>query len=335
MNNILVVNVNWLGDAIFSTPVFKALKEAYPESRITCLCPPRVKAVMLHCPFVDHVIVYDEEHKHRWLWKKLSLIKSIKHEQFDVAILIHRSLTRALLTYLAGIPRRVGFSKAKWLLTHAVALPPASEHRSLGYLKVLEGLDLKPVAPVCQLRLHDEDIDAVEQLLRTHQLHEGRYIVFHPAGNWDLKRWPVAYWVQLAHAIKAQDASMSIVLTGSEAEQCLCEDIAKGFESIINLVGQTRLGQSLVIFKKAKIVITGDSGPLHLANSVGATTIALFGPTRPELTGPRGLGKSVIIQHQVGCNKAPCYHLDCRDNVCMKSISVEDVCREIKALNTV
>ncbi len=332
MKKILVVNVNWLGDAIFSTPVFKALKEAYPEASISCLCPPRVKEVMLHCPFVDDVIVYDEDKKHRWVWKKIVLINRLRRAQFDTAILIHRSLTRALLVYLAGIPRRVGFSKAKWLLTRPVALPLEGQHRSLGYLKVLEGLDLKPVAPACQLRLHDDDVDQVEQLLRAHQIHEGKYIVFHPAGNWDLKRWPIASWVQLAKDIKAQHPSVSIVITGSEADRSLCDEIAAGFSGIINLVGQTRLGQSLVIFKKAKAVITGDSGPLHLAQSVGSTTIALFGPTRPELTGPRGVGKSVIIQHEVGCNKAPCYHLKCQDNVCMKSISVEDVCREVSAI---
>src|SRR5271163_4239112 len=97
MNNILVVNVNWLGDAVFSTPVFKTLKKTYPQARITCLCVPRVKQVLEYCPYVDNIIIYDEDGKHSFFWQKLKLILDLKKEKFDAAFILHRSMTRGLL----------------------------------------------------------------------------------------------------------------------------------------------------------------------------------------------------------------------------------------------
>ncbi|MCK5083845.1 MAG: hypothetical protein KAR31_13130, partial [Candidatus Omnitrophica bacterium] len=88
-----------------------------------------------------------------------------------------------------------------------------------------------------------------------------------------------------------------------------------------------------VLMKKANLVISGDSGPLHIANSVGSEVIGLFGPTRPEITGPRGSGRAHIIQYDVGCNREPCYHLMCPDNICMQSITageVLEIVRQIK-----
>src|SRR3989338_10802903 len=91
MNRILVVNVNWLGDVVFSLPVFKALKEAYPASKISCLAPPRVKEILESSPYVDQVILYDEQGLHRNLFGKIKLIAQLRREKFEIAFLLHRS----------------------------------------------------------------------------------------------------------------------------------------------------------------------------------------------------------------------------------------------------
>src|SRR5208283_21428 len=130
MNNILVVNVNWLGDAVFSIPVFKALKKTYPQVHLACLCVPRVKEVLQYCPYVDKAITYDERGKHRSPWAKWKLIRYLKKEKFDAAFLLHRSMTRSLMVYLAGIPLRIGYGKLKVLLTHPVVMRQEDVHRS-------------------------------------------------------------------------------------------------------------------------------------------------------------------------------------------------------------
>src|SRR5580698_5646366 len=165
MNNILVVNVNWLGDAVFSTPVFKVLKKTYPQARISCLCVPRVKEVLQYCPYVDKIIIYDERGKHRFPWRKWKLIRYLRKEKFDAAFLLHRSMTRALMVYLAGIPLRIGYSKSKAFLTHPVAMKSGDVHRCDYYLKVLEGYGIKVQDRLCELRLKEDDMQSLDNKL--------------------------------------------------------------------------------------------------------------------------------------------------------------------------
>jgi len=326
MNNILVVNVNWLGDAVFSTPFFKALKGAYPQARVSCLCVPRVKEVLEHCPYLDKIIVYDERRKHRYPWKKLKLIGYLRRQKFDAAFLLHRSMTRALMLYLAGIPRRIGYGKFQGLLTDPVPMKAEDIHRSDYYLKVLEAYGIKIQDRLCELRLNLEDIQAVDSKLKQAGIPlSENYVVLNTGGNWGLKRWSPDAFIALGRRL-SQEFGLKVVFPGAEKdrEQCLRMAQAAG-PGAVALAGETSLGESLALYKRSVGVISADSGPLHLAHSVGANVVGIFGPTRPEITGLRGPGRVQILFKDVGCNKAPCYHLACTNNVCMQSVTVDDV----------
>jgi len=323
MNNILVVNVNWLGDAVFSIPVFKALKKTYPQARITCLCVPRVKEVLQFCPYVDKIIIYDEKGKHRFPWRKWKLIRYLKKERFDAAFLLHRSMTRALMVYLAGIPLRISYGKFK----------NEDIHRCDYYLKVLEGYGIKVQDRLCELRLKLTDMQSVDaQLSKAGIGPAENFAVLNTGGNWDLKRWGTDSFVALAKRLD-QEFGLRIVLPGARKDREYCQRIAKDADiGAVVLAGETSLGESLALYKRAVVVISADSGPLHLAHSVGADVIGIYGPTRPEITGPRGSGRCQILFKDVGCNKAPCYHLACSNNVCMQSVTVDDVCQAFKKI---
>ena len=328
MNNILVVNVNWLGDAVFSIPVFKTLKKTYPQARISCLCAPRVQEVLQYCPYVDKIIIYDERGKHRLPWKKWKLIHYLKKEKFDAAFLLHRSMTRGLMVYLAGIPLRIGFCKAKALLTHPVPMDHEEIHRCDYYLKVLEDYGIKVQDRFCELRLKEEDMQSLDiKLSKAGIGPTENYIVLNTGGNWDLKRWSADSFAILAKRLN-QEFGLKIVFSGAQKDKEYCQMIARdainGVSTVV-LAGETTLGESLALYKRSVAVISGDSGPLHLAHSVGADVIGIFGPTRPDITGPRGTGRLQILFKDVGCNKAPCYHLSCTNNVCMQSVTVDDV----------
>ncbi len=326
MNNILVVNVNWLGDAVFSIPFFKALKESYPQARISCLCPPRVKEVLEYCPYIDKIIIYDEKHKHRYPWKKLKLIWVLRKERFDAAFLLHRSMTRALMVYLAGIPLRIGFSKAKFLLTHPIPAASQDIHRSDQYLKILEGYGIKVQDRRCELRLKEEDMISLDnKLIKAGIDPANTFVVLNTGGNWDLKRWSVDSFTSLVKKL-SNDLGLKVVLSGGHKDREQCWRIAQASQvNAVVLAGETTLGESLALYKRAVAVISADSGPLHLAHSVGADVIGIFGPTLPSITGPRGIGRCQILFNDVGCNKAPCYHLSCTNNGCMQSVKVDDV----------
>ncbi len=331
MNNILVVNVNWLGDAVFATPVFAALKQAYPQARLSCLCVPRLQEVLRHCPDVDGIIIYDEKGKDRWPWKKLALIWRLRRARFDAAFLLHRSMTRAWFVFLAGIPVRVGYSKVPGFLTHPVAQVSQGGHRMDEYLQVLETFGIP-----CPDRRYSLNVEATrKQSLATKLQERGiaandEIVVFNIGGNWDLKRWPLDFWARLAQCVHERSA-LKIIFSGSARDK---NDVLRIMESptvrAVNMAGETSLGELLALFARAKTVVSADSGPLHLASSVGAKVIGLYGPTRPEVTGPRGTSPAIILFKDIGCNKAPCYHLSCPLNRCMHAIGVEDVWQAVQ-----
>jgi len=333
MKNILVVNVNWLGDAVFSTPVFKALKDNFPKAQVSCLCVPRVKKVLEFCPFIDEIIVYDEKGEHFWPWGKWSLVGDLRQRSFDAAFLLHRSTTRGLLMYLAGIPQRIGYCKTKALLTHPTDVQNEDIHRRDFYLKVLEDYGLKIKDRACRLNCKPEDIKELDKILQAKKVGESdKFIVLHAAGNWQLKRWPAAYFADLIEGV-IKRFNLKVILSGGYGDLEYCQNInEQARHQAIILTGETSLGQSLALYHRAEVMVSSDSGPLHLAHSVGANVVGIYGPTRLEYTGPCGRGKMEVLFKDVGCNKTPCYHLDCNNNICMQSIKTDNVLEAIQKL---
>ena len=338
INKILVVNVNWLGDVIFSAPIFKAIKKAYPKATVGCLAPTGVRGVLESIPYVDQIFCYDEKGSHLSLFAKLKLILTLRRERFDIAFLLHRSLTRALLVFLSGIPLRIGYdTKARgFLLTHKTAplSDPVFVHRSDIYIHVVESFGI-PVEDRCPaLTVSEPAQKSLREKLMAQGVTESDFVVVvNVGGNWDLKRWPREnFAVLIERLIKEYHAK--VIIPGAEKDRELANEIARLSASFpIILAGQTSLKELIALMHRADIVISADTGPLHVAAGIGADVIGLFGPTRIEVTGPRGRGlRKILLHNDVGCNKAPCYYLDCPNNVCMQSIKVDDVLHEIKRI---
>lgn len=330
--NILVFNVNWLGDVVFSTPVFDALKEAYPDAKITCAAVPRVIPILKMISSIDEVVVYDEDNRHGGVVGKLGFAMELKAKKFDIVFHLNRSFSRVLLCWVAGIPIRVGYDeKARGrFLTHKFELPKNVLHRSDHYLGVIENFGIEVRNRQTCLTITEEASTSTKELLLSHNI-KGHFIAVNPGGNWDLKRWPKANWRLLIEHLQLKGET--VVLTGSDQDIVLAEEIISGLKiKPVILAGQTNLDQMVGVLKKAEILVSADSGPLHLASSVGTRTVSIFGPTRPEITGPRGNGKSIVLQHDVGCNAHACYYLDCPDNICMQAVTVQEVVDAIKEI---
>lgn len=327
MNTILVVNVNWVGDVIFSTPIFKALRKKYPKALICCLAVPRVKAILEACPAIDETIVYDERGIHQSPLGKLRLILALRRKHFDIAFLLHRSWTRALLVYLAGIPERVGYDTKKrgWMLTHKVEPLSEQGHRCDHYINVIKSYGVSVEDRCCELTVSPQAKAEVERMLMQQDVTDKDFcIVVNAGGNWDLKRWPKENFARLIHRL-VKELKAKVVIPGAMKDVALAEEIA-GLSKVspIVLAGKTNLTLLIALMQRANLVVSSDSGPLHIANCVGTKTIGLFGPTRPEVTGPRERAKALILQKDVTCNLEPCYNLDCPDNVCMQAVTVDD-----------
>ncbi|MBF0619799.1 MAG: lipopolysaccharide heptosyltransferase II [Candidatus Omnitrophica bacterium] len=331
MNNILVVSVNWLGDAVFSTPVYRALKARYPGARVMALAVPRVCNVLAMCPDIDEVIPFHE----KTLAGQIALAGQLRSKHVDAVFLLRRSVSRTFLMWLAGIPVRVGFAGngAGMFLTHRVAeFDLDSRHRSDVYLKVLEAFGVPVSDHACLLSVLPEALLQADTWLAARGISsKDKILMVNTGGNWDLKQWPEKNFVGLVQALVRQE--YKVILPGAASDKQKVERIIReAGVAAISAAGETDLKMLAGLLSRAQVLITADSGPLHLASALGVSTISLFGPTRPEITGPRGRGRSIVIQKDAGCNRAPCYNLQCQDNRCMKEIKVSDVCQALQQL---
>lgn len=330
MRKILVVNVNWLGDVIFSSPVFRALRQHDPDAHIACMAVPRVKEILECVDAIDEIIEYDEEGRHKGLLGKAMFVGALRKKKFDEAFFLSRSFSRVSLAALAGIPRRIGYdhkNRGK-LLTHVIAPPLQDLHRSDYYLNVVRSYGIPVNDPKTILTVPREEQNDIEGLLKSNGINAGDYVIaLNPGGNWDLKRWPAENFTRLIDALN-QTMQVKLLMTGSEKDRELVERICSACKTLPRpavLTGKMTIKQLLALMKRIHMFISADSGPLHMASSVGCAAVGIFGPTRPEVTGPRGSNGCMILQKEVGCNKKACYHLECQDNICMQATTAQDV----------
>ena len=337
MQRILVVNVNWLGDVIFSSPVFYALRAEYPNAHIACLAVPRVREILESIEPIDEIIEFDEDGRDKSVWAKLKLAGRLKRLKFDAAFLLSKSFSRASMLAMAKIPIRVGYeNKGRGkLLTHVYENDPAAMHRSDYYLGVIKSHGIPVKNTQTCLRVSSSDQQHIEELLARESISQNDFLVaLNPGGNWDLKRWSPESFSQLMIRL-ASDTNIRVIMTGGANDQQLVESICKKAgvsKPPIVVTGQLNLKQLMALLQRVNVFVTADSGPLHIASSVGCPSVSIFGPTRPELTGPRGRGTNVTLIKDVGCNRNACYHLECNDNICMQAVTVEEVYESIKQI---
>jgi len=330
MKRILIVEVNWVGDVLFSTPFIRSVREAYPDSYIACLLHPRTREVLESNPCLDEIIIYDEKGAHRGLFGKLRLIMALRKKNFGTAFILHRSFTKALITCLAGIGERIGYhtKKRSVILTRSVDEPAIGAHKVEYFLAIAEAVGIKARSRSYEFIVTEADRKFIDELLAEKGVaRPEKIVVINPGGNWDPKRWPKENFAKLADRI-AEALNARIVISGSVNDIALAEDIRRLMKAEpVIVAGRTTLKQLGALLSRSNLVVANDSGPMHMAVAVGAKVIALFGPTSPGLTGPYGDGDYTVIFKNKQCD-VPCYDNTCTDNSCMAAISVEDVMAE-------
>ncbi len=331
---ILIFNVNWLGDVLFSSATIRNIRRNYPDSYIACAIPSRCYPILKDNPYLDEVIIFDEQDRHKGMLAKLNFVSLLKSKKFDTVFLLHRSFSRALICRLAGINQRIGHytKKRAFLLTKKI-IPPKKDslHRIDYYLDLIEKAGLRIEDRYLDFFFSPADENHVEDFLSRNSIGKNDFIIaLNPGGNWIPKRWPVDYWAQLADRLISETGA-KVIITGSASDSKLASQIKEKMEQApLIACGVLNIKQLGALVKRVGLFITADTGPLHIANAVGAKKIiAIFGPTAKEVTGPYPAANAVILQKNIGC-LIPCYKVDCRDNRCMKAITPEDVLAEAK-----
>ena len=328
MNRVLIVLPNWVGDTLFATPFLRALRRAHPSAFIVTLGWPQCRHVLLHNPDLNELIDYEEQASHRGLGGMWRLSRTLRTRRFDTAFILRKSLSRSILLMCTGIPRRIGFANAKsgWCLTRRVAPPREVMHKALSYAPLLEAASAGALESHYAYVVDAQERQAAQALVREQGIDGRPVIILHPGANWWHKRWAPERFAELGDRLMAQRGA-KVLLTGAAEDVELAQAIAQRMrQRPVVLAGRTTLRQLAACVSEAQLLISNDTGVLHLAAAVDTPLIGLYGPTSPQLTGPLGdAGLLRVIHHADSCPRIPCYQPDHPAHPGMGRISVDEV----------
>ena len=317
----LVVAPQWIGDAVMTEPLLRRLHAR--GERLTVGALPWVAPVYRAMPQVAEVVEFPFAHGGlQWRARRQVARQFTQRERpFDVAYVLPNSIKSALLPFLAGIPRRVGYlgESRIGLLTHRLRNPRGERPPMVAFYSALSGdTDLGQDRPALRV-----PAAATQPVLRSHGLEAGSYVVLAPGAEFGpAKRWPVAHFAELAQSLIAQQGC-SVVLLGSAKESALCRDIAAGQPAVahgqpgcLDLSGRTSLDVAMALIAAAGGVVSNDSGLMHVAAAFGVPQVAVFGSSSPEHTPPLNPHAQVIwlrrdAQYQPALDCAPCFEREC------------------------
>jgi lipopolysaccharide heptosyltransferase II len=331
VRRILVIRLDLLGDLVFAAPTIAALRAKYPGAQLTLLTLPYTRPLAALIPGVDRTLAIDVNRYRRpagWqhLGEAVRLVRKLRAARFDLCLALH-GRPAGVFALLSGARYRVGYAAHAYPFAFNVPVDgrryDRRQHETEYCLDLARevGADGPPVprlvAPATAYR--------VPGLAPSE-----RYLVIHPgASNGSAKRWPAAAWGRLAHDA-AQALGYRVVVSGGESERALVAAVAAGAGQVaVPLVG-TSLLELAALLAGAEALVSGDTGPLHLAAALGRPVLGVYGPTDPAQTGPLG-AHARVIRHPVPCG--PCYDLrapaECklpdRAHVCMRELAPEMV----------
>ena len=329
---ILVRATNWIGDAVMSLPALRTLRTLYPDAQITVLARPWVAALYLGETAIDHVVPLRGEPGLRDWAAKWQTVRTLRREQFDLAVLFPNSFESAAVVWLAGARRRIGYARdgRSFLLTEAVTLPHAAEtpkHERFYYLELLHRAGLLPEVPaVPEIRL--EGAEAARA--RGTALFAARGVAMPVVGvspgaaYGTAKRWLPERFAESARRL-ATEIGGSTAVFGSVAERPLCEGVAIAAGGQ-NFAGATTLREFIDMTAACHVCLTNDSGAMHIASALGVPSVTVFGPTDETATAPSGPAAR-LVREAVDC--APCMLRECPiDHRCMTRVPADRVVAE-------
>jgi len=348
---ILVIRLDLIGDLVLSLTAVRALKRTYPQAEIDLLAIPSSAKVALHDPHLSEIITYDPN-----IWRRPQalvrpknwrdaqvLLRHLHERHYDLAVSVYGPWA-GTLAVLSGAKRRVGFGRESYpgFMTDSVpgGLPgrmrhwiPLDDKHEVDYcldLAQAAGATITPDDRIPHLEVDAQSQQEIEQLLRKEGMQADKALIacHVSSNNGQSKRWPIPYWATLLDRLMREEG-VQIVLTGAPVDLPIIEEVVRRMrEQPINLAGKTSLPQLVALLYRADLIISGDSGPIHMASALGTPIIGIYGPTNPSLSGPVS-PDAIVLRSDIWCS--PCYNAkspaDCRFHTtqCMKNITPSQV----------
>jgi heptosyltransferase-2 len=321
---ILVISPNWIGDAVMAQPLLYLLKDMAPDRPIDVVAPASVAPAWHAMPEVDKVIETSFRHGALQLKARWQLARQLKTRGYGDAYVLPNTLKFALIPWLAGIRRRVGYlGEKRYGLLNVIHHDDPRPRGMVAFYAALAAVPRRdaPTAnllPRPRLTMPPDVTGAVMTALGL--LPQAPLVVFAPGAEFgSAKRWPAAYFGQLAQSIRQQLPNAQIVLLGSPRDEPVAAEVVQWTPSVVSLAGKTSLTQAIALIARADAVVSNDSGLLHIASAFNRPVVALYGPTDPDHAPPfSDMAKSIYLD--LPC--APCRQRECplQHHKCMRDM---------------
>lgn len=345
LNSIIVTKLDHIGDMVLTTPVFRAIKERYPDCSLGVLCSSKGKMVLRNNPYIDDLYVYDpdmcDRGKENNAYTKLLDFQSVlkaRDKKYDVCISLREDYNNALIQKMLGAQYNLSFhteSPYPELLYYSID-NPGSMHTAAKNFELLKFVDIAARPKLkTEIFITEDDRKWVRAFLEKYHITQEHVLIgVSPGGGWFLNWWPWKNYARICEMLSEYDSRIRIILVGGHAEKEVIANIKNDCKyELIDSGGQTTIQQLAGLYQCMKLVICNDGGPMHVASTASVPIIALFGPS-PQWFYPVGEG-NVVIHKKFACSPCPQFQPGerpkCLNNKCMKSIRVQEVYR--KAVN--
>ncbi len=327
VHKILVIKLRAIGDVLLSTAVLRSLHDAYPGAQLDFLTEVQSRGAVTGNPYVDNVVAFDPKRQ-----SGLSLILGVRKRKYDLVIDLFGNPRSAILALASGARYRVGY-RFKWrqYCYNIVVEPSGGDvHNREFNLDALGAIGVPVTDSTIGFPLTEEAERYADEFFRSRGLLNKFVVALNPGGGWSTKRWGVHQYASLADRI-AGDRQASILILWGPGERSDAEQIQTSMKVKPEVIPPTDLTQLGAILKRCSILVTNDSGPMHIAAALQTPIVAIFGPTNPDLQGPVG-SRHEIVQNQsllcLGCNFTTCPI----GNPCMEELTVDDVYAAFQSL---
>lgn len=308
--NILLIKPSSLGDVVQALPALSALHRSFPAAKISWLIRPEFAELVENHPHLTETILFDRKflgkawfHPHA-LFCLLSLIRQLRRSRFDLVIDLQGLFRTACLGWLSGCKKRFGMTNAREFAhifyTHKTRRDQNSIHVVDYYLKIVRAVGASETEVHFLLPVNSNAADSVNKLLESHDIKPDNYAVFVPASAHKSKCWPASNFASLAEKMAAK-FGLSIILVGTEPERLITEEIvsASNFK-VMNFTSLTTLSELVALFKGARVVVSNDTGPGHIAAALGVPLAMIFGPSNPIRLFPYGRAETLVAVDPFG-----------------------------------
>jgi len=324
--HILMIKPSSLGDIVHAMPTCAAIRRAHPKARLTWLVKRQWAGLVERIEGVDRVWPVEPT-----LMGWLSQVPPLRVERFDLVVDLQGLFRSAAIGWLSGSPLLVGFANGRegspWFYSRRVSVPQSEMHAVDRYLLVAKAVGAgESGTPEFRFRIPQSDYDEVDRLLSRSGVTPGtNWVAMNVSARWPTKRWPAPSFAEVADRLQQEGYGAVVMIGGPDERADVAEVIARMKTPAIDLAGATTVGLLPALLSKASLLITNDSGPMHIAAAAGTPVVALFGPTSAARTGPYGVGHRVLA---TGISCRPCLSRTCKNPVqleCLTGISSEQV----------